>query len=157
MSASARKDLAKVVLLFVVALMTAAMMITQPTMAKADTTNRVYDFRFSGNGATQGSNYAYRKDTSSEAFLFIRVITMNSVNLYIDGGYSSIPSQSDWENCTRYGKAVASLAGYFLIHNSVNEDGYPYARLTGWATSGGGYIGGQWSPDTNEPWHTSLN
>lgn len=154
MFASTRKGSGKLVLFFAAVLMAAIVM---PSTAHATTENQVYDFTFSGNGATQGTNRAYKKDTKSESFIFIRAITMNSVNLYIDGGYSGNPSSGTWTNCTRYGKAVASLAGYYLIHNSVYENGYTHARLTGWATSGGGYIGGQWSPDTNEPWHASLN
>ena len=154
MSTSTRKGLAKVALLFAASLMAAIIM---PSTARAITKNQVYDFTFSGNGATQGTNLAYKKDTKSESFIWRRAITLNSVNLHIDGGYSESPSQSTWTNCTRYGKAVASLAGYYLIHNYVYENGYTHARLTGWATSGGGYIGGQWSPDTNEPWHASLN
>ncbi len=120
-----------------------------PSTALATTENQSYDFYFSGTGATQGTG-GVKKDTSSECFISIEQLTMESLYLYIDG---SIFRDGPWINRTGAsggGTAVARETGYFLIRNNVKKTSGSYARLTGMSPAGSGYISGEWSPDTNQ-------
>jgi hypothetical protein len=126
---------------------------TTPALAAGNTTNRWYSFRFSGTYATQGAEWQ-PKDTDSVCFLEIKDLDMNRVNFYIDGSTSN---DGHATNRTRDGVATAYYKGYFVIHNYVHENGESWARLTAMSPDGSGYVYGAWSPDSNEPWHTSLN
>lgn len=124
-----------------------------PALAAGNTGNTSYNFYFSGTYATQGT--AWRgKSTDSVCFLRIDKLNMNRVNFYIDGSTSY---DGHATNRTRGGVATAYYTGYFVIHNYVRENGESWARLTAMSPDGSGYVYGAWSPDSNEPWHTSLN
>jgi len=122
-------------------------------LAAGNTDNSPYDFYFSGTYATQGEKWR-RKYTDSVCFLRIDDLDMNRVNFYIDGSTSY---DGHATNRTRGGVATAYYKGYFVIHNYVHENGESWARLTAMSPDGSGYVYGAWSPDSNEPWHTSLN
>ncbi|MCH3947911.1 MAG: hypothetical protein LKE43_03735 [Olsenella sp.] len=126
---------------------------TTPALAAGNTTNRWYSFRFSGTYATQGAEWQ-PKDTDSVCFLEIKDLDMNRVNFYIDGSTSN---DGHATNRTRDGVATAYYKGYFVIHNYVHENGESWARLTAMSPDGSGFVKAYWSPDSNEPWHTSLN
>ena len=126
---------------------------TTPALAAGNTTNRWYSFWFSGTYATQGAEWQ-PKDTDSVCFLEIKDLDMNRVNFYIDGSTSNDGRAT---NRARGGIATAYSTGYFVIHNYVHENGESWARLTAMSPDGSGFVKGYWSPDSNEPWHTSLN
>lgn len=119
----------------------------------ANTANTSYSFWFSGTGATQGATWR-RKTTDSVCYLRISHLGLNRMNFYIDG---STQYDGHAVNRTRGGVATAYYTGHFVIHNYVNENGESWARLTAMSPSGSGAVSGVWSPDSNEPWHTSLN
>ncbi|MCH3956264.1 MAG: hypothetical protein LKI67_08345 [Olsenella sp.] len=126
---------------------------TTPALAAGNTTNRWYSFWFSGTYATQGAEWQ-PKDADSVCFLEIKDLDMNRVNFYIDGSTSN---DGHATNRTRGEVATAYYKGYFVIHNYVHENGESWARLTAMSPDGFGFVKGYWSPDSNEPWHTSLN
>ncbi len=124
-----------------------------PAFAAGNTANTSYCFYFSGTWATQGTQWR-RKYTDSVCFLRIDSINMDGVNFYIDGSTSNGGRAT---NRARGGIATAYSTGYFVIHNYVHENGESWARLTAMSPHGSGSVCGAWSPDSNEPWHTSLN
>ncbi len=124
-----------------------------PALAAGNTMNTAYSFWFSGTYATQGTAWR-QKYTDSVCFVRVDFIDMDEIDFYIDGSTSY---DGHATNRTRGGVATACRPGYFVIHNYVNENGESWARLTAMSPNGSGSVRGVWSPDSNEPWHTSLN
>lgn len=137
--------------LFAIALVTIACFIGTSAFA-GNSYDRKYDFNFKRNGETHGT-MAREKQDATPTYIRIDSITLNSINLYVDG---SKKQSGPWKNKTNRGRAVASRTGHFWIHNTVRESGMTWARLTGYATDGPGRIKGVWSPDSTGS-YTSLN
>ena len=120
-------------------------------MALGNTTDTWLSFPFSKTGATWATSGRTKLDDTS-AYLWVTNNTMSSCRVYIDGAYSS---NGPWYNQTSYwsGTSVGNYAtvtgtGTFQIMNRVYENGFTWARLSGWANVSAGTLAGYWSPDS---------
>lgn len=116
----------------------------------ANASDSTFNFDMAGNG-TNGTKGRAKNDDSS-SYVKIESIT-RSCRLYIDGAKTRTGT---WHNCTVNGWANATKAGKWRIMNYVNERGYKYARLTGWANKGKTKLSGVWSPDSAGK-YTAIN
>lgn len=115
-----------------------------PVNVGRSTVDSDYNFHFDFKGATQGT-YWRSKDTSSSSYLRVDGSSGYAPRLYIDGATNS--DGNGCTNTTRGGFVRAPGVGKYEIHNNVYEDGFRWARLTGYADRGPGKLWGAWSPD----------
>lgn len=123
--------------------LSAFLLTATPTFAMARTT-RDAGFWFSmpdlGTAATEGR----LKEDTTPTYIHVTTITMKSCRVYVDAQVLF-----GWKNETVAGYATVYHTGKFAIHQNVYENhGQCNARLTAWANSGGGDLGGEWSPDS---------
>lgn len=107
-----------------------------------NTSNTYFTFNLPWTGATYGTGWRAKEDSSS-TFVCATTVT-NMCQLYVDGsrdGGSPV-------NCTVNGSAFLREPGSYQIYQDVNEWGYNEARLTSWAQYGPAIISGYWSPDS---------
>lgn len=119
----------------------------------ANTADTGFAFRFASSGSTYQGDEPRRKDNATSVYVGVKTKTLDRCKAYVDGGSSS---SGPWVNKTLKGKATISKLGNFAIQTYVNEHGYKYARLTGWADSQPGVVSGVWSPDSAGT-YTAIN
>lgn len=115
----------------------------------ANTTDTKYEFPM-GDGGTWATSGRAKQDASS-TYVRIDVIS-RACRMYVDGASSQ---NGSWYNQTCYastgksgGYANATRVGRWRIRQNVYENGFRWARLTGWANQGVSYVSGVWSPDS---------
>lgn len=99
-----------------------------------------FSFQCSGTSAT---GYR-RKDDSTSVYINITNYSGKPLRLFVDG--ASNTSGGGNKNCTQ-GVYRSNHLGQWEIYNLVKESKLSAARLTAWAESGYGTVGGVWSPD----------
>lgn len=140
-----RLSLAAIGFAFAFTLMPAAAFADEGIEPYANITNRSFYFKFNATGDTYLGDDPRAKDNSTSVYIWVKAMSVDRCKAYTDGAHAT---SGPWYNKTVKGYATIKRKGEFFIDNYINEHGFDYARLTGWADSQPGVVSGVWSPDS---------
>lgn len=142
-------------LFFLATIWSGSVAIADEGIVPYNTGNTNYHFNLGGNYSSTAATTGRLKEDTTSIFIWPHAIDFDMCYIYGEGSHSPSGSWASGSSQTVNGFGIVRKSDEerpLSLMTYIKENGYSYARITAWQCSQAGWMSGDWSPDSTQPY-----